>query len=386
MKIQYALMSCTADPRYTEYWPTTARCWLKLGITPVCLFIPNKPSPKLPEIPGSIVHIVSPLDGVHITNQAMMLRFWASHLYPDATVIVSDIDFIPLSKDFFCTELRRYPEEAYIHLQTWKNTPSHTGYPLTTITNIPEKITQIERTRYLTAVFHVAKGTIMRKVLELPSDWNTCCRKIIPYYLGKTARIKLVNSPNSGYDRATPCFGDEIYITIRLHHSNHHPIIYSPHSYQYDHIISEQIIGRFIDTETTYIGIHLVDFRYSKHKETIEQLIKKEKLPKPQIACWDWFMDFTISLAKWIPIVGPILAFILRESMMLILRAFPQLIPFKPIYRLPHDKVITAIRLPRSFLKKHGVLQLYTLWIIVRRLLPFRRIPQQVLEEFIEEN
>ena len=70
MKIQYALMSCSAHPRYTEYWPSVARAWLGLGITPVCLFIPDT-THKLPEAPGGIVHTISHLRDVPISIQGL---------------------------------------------------------------------------------------------------------------------------------------------------------------------------------------------------------------------------------------------------------------------------------------------------------------------------
>ena len=66
MKIQYALMSCTANTRYTEYWPTVAAEWLKFGITPVCLFIPHDPMVKLPKAPGGIVHTIPPYYNIEI--------------------------------------------------------------------------------------------------------------------------------------------------------------------------------------------------------------------------------------------------------------------------------------------------------------------------------
>ena len=83
-------MSCNANPRYTEYWPAVTRAWLKLGITPVCLFMPDT-THKLPDASGGIVHTIPLLRGVPIMPQVLMLRFWASYLYQDAVVCTSDI-------------------------------------------------------------------------------------------------------------------------------------------------------------------------------------------------------------------------------------------------------------------------------------------------------
>ena len=295
MKIQYALMSCTADLRYLEYWPIVARAWLKLGITPVCLFIPNNPSCQLPDIPGSLVHSIPPLNDVHIVIQAQMLRYWGSHLYPESPVIVSDIDFIPLSKRFFSLGLKRYSEDAYIHLQPWQD-----AYFFSDIANIPEKITRLNEVRYLTAIFHVAKGRTMHKVLELSPDWAASCRKTVPYSLDKNASIMLINNPHSNYARAIPRYGDEIYTSIRLHHSKHHPIIYSPYAYKYRHMTAKMVTEfrakadpidarssplRFLlrykkswRRRRSYIGAHFSPLRYAQHKEIIDQLITKTQI------------------------------------------------------------------------------------------------------------
>ena len=173
MKIQYALVSCNTHPRFTAYWPIVAAAWLKLGITPVCLFVPDDPSRKLPAAhENSIVHTIPPLSDVHIIPQVLMLPFWASCLYPDAVVIISDMDFVPLSRPFFHTQLAAYPDHAYLHVL-----PFPVQDPWTHVNNIPEKITDISKIRYLYSCTHIAKGRVMQRILKLTPDWETTCKK-----------------------------------------------------------------------------------------------------------------------------------------------------------------------------------------------------------------
>ena len=189
MKIQYALMSCNADSRYTEYWPTVASAWLKLGITPVCLFIPSNPTVKLPEAPSGIVHTFSPLNGIHISIQSLTLRFWGGCLYPKDIVIVSAIDLIPLSRHFFCTQLAAYPDHAYLHLN---HSPGK--YLFHSIFNIPEKITHLSRYRIIFAGFHIAKGEVMHRVFDFSQNWETSCKKpSLTIYMQKRQSCHLAN-------------------------------------------------------------------------------------------------------------------------------------------------------------------------------------------------
>ena len=331
MKIQYALMSCSASPRYTEYWPMVARAWLKLGITPVCLFIPDNQTHKLPEAPGGIVHTIPPLKDAHIVIQSQMLRFWGSYLYPNATVIISDIDLIPLSKDFFYAQLAPYPEHAYLHLQG--NT---TDYPYANVFNIPERITRINNMRYLVPWFQVAKGEIMSRVLKLNPDWATSCRKAIPYYLHKDATIKIVGHVSNEGSR--PFYGDEIYASIRLHHAKHRPIFYSPFPNRYSIMTSETIFIRHVEKNLSCI--HFSPLRYAEYKKTIDLFLTERKLPKPQTP-WDWYMDYLAYLTRKIKIAGPWLALILLTLSMVAARI---------LYRRRQGELLKLLWLKRQLL------------------------------------
>ena len=329
MNIQYALVSCNTHPRYTAYWPIVAAAWLKLGITPVCLFIPDDPSRKLPTGPeNSIVHTIPPLSDVHIMPQAAMLRFWASYLYPDAVVIISDMDFVPLSKGFFQTQLAVYPEHAYIHI-----CPNSGPYPWTHMTNIPEKITHINKVRYLQAWFHIAKGRVMHRVLKLTPDWETTCKKIIPYYLQEGAKITIGRFSYLSHREKVPWFGEEIYTSIRLHHSDYsHLYCISYREKQYLNSIWNIIplIRDSIDIKRErFVGIHLLWSDYAEDVGIAEHLFRYGTTPElPRfmrwyIRFWDWLINSTDVLSTKVRYIGPWLALILIILIWCLLRILP---------------------------------------------------------------
>lgn len=285
MKIQYALMSCTADPQYTEYWPTVARAWLKLAIRPVCLFISNNSTVKLPEVPGGIVHTFPALDDVHTSIQGLTLRFWACRLYPKDTVIVSDIDLIPLARHFFCTQLAPYPDHAYLHLNHGPG-----SYFFHKLSNIPEKRTYLGKTRIVFAGFHIAKGEVMHKVLQFPHDWKAAVKKTVPYYLHAQARIMSSGAPYV-YNGTIPRSGDELYTAIRLHYSNYFPIFYVSHQRKHrykGYIDSENVYGRKRAPICSYTFAHFSRLRYSRYKPLIEAMLQ-EPLPRYPLML-DWLL------------------------------------------------------------------------------------------------
>ena len=329
MNIQYALVSCNTHPRYTAYWPITAAAWLKLGITPVCLFVPDDPSRKLPAAPeGSIVHTIPPLSDVHIMPQVLMLRFWASCLYPEAVVITSDMDLVPLSKHFFHTQVATYPEHAYLHV--W---PFPSRYRWTHMADIPEKITRINKIRYLQSWFHIAKGRVMQRILKLTPAWEITCKKIMPYYLQKEAKIRIGMYSYKSHKDAVPWFGDEIYPSLRLHHSGYSPIYYITHQeYQYSGpiwniipLVSEDLSTRW----DRFVGIHLPPPTEPEDGKMLEHLINYGQVPRPQmiwwwyVRFWHWMINSTHTSMNSIKIIGPWMSFCLSVLVWCGLRLLP---------------------------------------------------------------
>ena len=361
MRIQYALMSCTANPRYTGYWPVVAAAWLKLGITPVCLFIPDNQIHKLPAAPGGIVHTIPPLKNVHPVIQGSMLRFWGSYLYPKHIVIITDIDMAPLSKRFFRTRLAQHPEDAYLHL---RHDPGE--YPFYNTSRIPEKRASVTKMRYLNACFHMAKGEIIHRVLKLGSDWETTCKKTIPYYIHNRARpqghsdIKVTGRPP--YDDPVPRYGDEIYPSIRLHHSPYRSvsyITYQPDEYP-ELITYNTVFTRNILKDKDYVGVHL-PLPYTECKEIITSIAANGTLPKTDIIL-RWLVDLTTYPNKGIKGIGIWLSLILMGLIWLVLR---------PLASLGNTTRISLIYLwykrQELFIQNPPVMRLYRRWLRTKK-------------------
>ena len=358
MKIQYALMSCSANPHYTEYWPIVAAAWLKLDVTPVCLFIPDNPSVTLPDAPGGIVHTIPHLNDVHIIIQTSMVRFWASCLYPKAIVTATDIDLVPLSTHFFNTQLAPYPEDVYLHLRALPG-----EYDLACIANIPETISYVKNMRWLGVSWHIARGEVMHQVLEFTPDWATSCRKTIPYFLRRDAKetdLKVVG--RRPFTALNPSLGDEIYPSIRLHHATYRPISYHTYSPDLCRGIMNYVATAFTQYEpkSNYSSIHF-SVPYSATKELIEHALAGRPLPRLYLI-FRWLIeDLTEILNKKIKIVGPYLSFI---SMFLTWLGLRLIYPF-----VGYSKMLLGglWHTRNDWLQQHPLLLgLYRRWLRVR--------------------
>ena len=142
MKIDRVLMSCDDNPLYYDFWEPVSRVWSeKMGIVPVLLYFgSNSPSEKY----GEVVH----MDGAskHPSYlRTLWSRYWYPSTNPEQVFCTSDIDMFPLNRDYFTTAIDSIPDSAYVHL----------------VEHLP-----------LASCYHVAKGKLFAKALELPTSFE----------------------------------------------------------------------------------------------------------------------------------------------------------------------------------------------------------------------
>jgi len=228
MKIRYALINCNTAPSYLGYWPVVARAWRKLEITPVLFFIRDAEGVSPPAADG-IVHEMEPLPDVEIAVQYTWARFWGAQLYPDDVVLTSDVDVIPLSRDYFVRQFEAIPDDRWVHLgpvggitRAKRVALENTAGPWNLAT------TDLWRMR---AFCHVARGRLFKEVLELPEDWAQAAREVTPYYSDPFPNDNRGRTPSAIWG------GDEWYPTRKVQsyknqsvfmvfaHQNTHPPI-----------------------------------------------------------------------------------------------------------------------------------------------------------------
>lgn len=203
MRIQYALMSCNSEMDYLGYWPLAAAAWRKLGITPVLFFIRDSDTIQPPPADG-IVHEMEPLADVEMAVQFTWARFWGAQRYPDDVVTISDMDALPLSRDYFVGQLRDIPDNQYVHLGSLFYTPRDKRASILD----KEKLAATDIDRF-SVQYHVARGSLLTEILALPDDWGQAAREAAPWY-------------NEGFERRMRLYanvwnGDELYPTRKIH-------------------------------------------------------------------------------------------------------------------------------------------------------------------------
>tara|TARA_R110000851_G_scaffold81549_2_gene179134 strand:- start:1594 stop:2427 length:834 start_codon:yes stop_codon:yes gene_type:complete len=119
MKIDKVIMSCNDNPFYSDYWPAVSRVWKeKFDIEPVLVYVGSDASRMSTEY-GTVVQ-QEKLEDVPDHTQAQWARYWYTQFEPDTMWLLSDIDMLPLSTDYFVRSLEHIPREIdpVIHFNT----------------------------------------------------------------------------------------------------------------------------------------------------------------------------------------------------------------------------------------------------------------------------
>lgn len=115
MKLDLCLVSCDLNPNYYPYFPLVKECWKTIvGIDCILILVANEiPYELMPE-KDSII-LFPPIKEIPTAFQAQCIRL----LYPCILaktyhgIIISDMDIIPLSRDYFMKSIQELPEDTF---------------------------------------------------------------------------------------------------------------------------------------------------------------------------------------------------------------------------------------------------------------------------------
>jgi len=156
------------------------------------------------------VHELAPLAGVDMAVQYTWARFWGAQRYPDDVVTTSDVDTVPLSRNYFVGQLQDIPDDRYVHICSLDTVRPARRVALLSDPNA-EWIVRADDVWKIRAFCHIARGGLFKEVLALPDDWEQTAREMAPYNL----------DPMLDDDRSRTLSaywgGDEWYPTAKIH-------------------------------------------------------------------------------------------------------------------------------------------------------------------------
>ncbi len=113
IKIDRVILGCDANPMYLEFWPIVAKTWTEIvGVRPTLAFV----APKDAYIDDSLGDVIrfEPIPNIPTSFQAQVMRLLLPAYFENEICIISDMDMIPLQRDFFVKNVECAPEDSFI--------------------------------------------------------------------------------------------------------------------------------------------------------------------------------------------------------------------------------------------------------------------------------
>lgn len=141
MKIDYAIHASDDNKFYLDFWPLVSKLWkLKFNVEPVLLHFGTE---EVSSEYGTVIKM-DVLEDYPVAMQAQCSRYFYATTLGDNVGIISDIDMLPLSKNYYINSIEDVEDDKYVHLNPCWITDTYPHIP---------------------ACYHVAKGDTFKNVL-----------------------------------------------------------------------------------------------------------------------------------------------------------------------------------------------------------------------------
>ncbi|OUU28807.1 MAG: hypothetical protein CBC04_00685 [Verrucomicrobia bacterium TMED44] len=108
MKIDTVILSSNDNPDYIQFWPIVSEAWTLMGIEPILIYTGEQ---KL-KLKGNVISFYS--KNMNSSFVSQNIRILYPSLLDGKTCIVSDIDNLPLSKNYFINSVVDFDSNSFI--------------------------------------------------------------------------------------------------------------------------------------------------------------------------------------------------------------------------------------------------------------------------------
>jgi len=116
MKLSGVLVACNENTHYLDFWPVVKEAWWRVAGLP-CVMVYVGESLPAHLVNDRAVVFFKAIPGWPTATQAQVIRL----LYPalmksDGAIMLSDMDMIPLQKDFFVGGFEQFSPSKFVSL------------------------------------------------------------------------------------------------------------------------------------------------------------------------------------------------------------------------------------------------------------------------------
>lgn len=232
-KIDRVILATDNNPLYIEFWPIVAQAWKeRIGVQPTLALIASS-DVCVDESLGDVIRF-EPLPGIPTSLQAQTIRLLLPAYFPDEVCIISDIDMIPLSKEYFVDSVAGIPDDAFVSYREVADIPKYPMCYVAAKGSVFKEIFQISSVHDI--------GPIIAHWHSLNIGWQTD-EMALYYHLLQWPKqenkfIKLRHRVGRRIDRY--CWGyDDQSLEQGYYIDAHCPRPYSAYKYQIDAVLKK---------------------------------------------------------------------------------------------------------------------------------------------------
>ena len=172
MKIDRVILSVNGNPYYADFWPIVAKRWQELGVKPTLALICDKKI-EIDESLGDVIRF-DPIPGVIIPFQATTIRLLLPCLFKDDVCILSDIDLLPIKKDFFIDAVANIPDDKFVMYTNQVHSPGTYGH---SVGLIAPTCFNAAKGKVFQEIFGINKKEDISKTIQ---NWFDATLKLVP--------------------------------------------------------------------------------------------------------------------------------------------------------------------------------------------------------------
>src|SRR5262245_3419432 len=128
MRIQRVILAADDNPQYRPFLPLAVRAWSGVvGLRPTIAIVGE--GGGIDSASADVVRL-APIPGIPTDLQAQVSRLLVPALFPDDVSLISDVDLVPLSRQYFPASVRRVPDDRFVVYRDAAYDPGTQQYPM----------------------------------------------------------------------------------------------------------------------------------------------------------------------------------------------------------------------------------------------------------------
>jgi hypothetical protein len=165
MKIDYAIMGSNENPMYLDFWPIISKTWKEIfNITPVLGIICDEDSDFINDEYG-LIKKFKKIEGIDSGLQSQIIRLYLTKELT-GNMIISDIDMVPLSKQYFIDQIEHF-DSSKIYSMSTDNA-------------------ECNNNKEFPMCYNISDSQLFAKMLELDNTWVEFANRLNSMNLGWT--------------------------------------------------------------------------------------------------------------------------------------------------------------------------------------------------------